>query len=237
MLHQEFGYFASECRAGLVMNGGDDTVLFPHMHYFEFIRAEDLDNPNPEFLQLEDLEVGKRYCIYVTTLAGLYRYNMNDLVEVTGKYGTIPTIQFIQKVNGIISLTGEKLHERQFIEAVHTAEKETNMPTKFFVGFADLDNSNYQLYYEFADQSIDQAKAEEFTKVVDANLKKLNIEYEAKRASFRVKDPVTHLLQPESFENFKKRSIEQGARDGQFKMNLLMQDERRHAMFKDLVKK
>ena len=80
-------------------------------------------------------------------------------------------------------------------------------------------------------------KAEEFTKVVDANLKKLNIEYEAKRASFRVKDPVTHLLQPESFENFKKRSIEQGARDGQFKMNLLMQDERRHAMFKDLVKK
>lgn len=237
MLHQEFGYFASECRAGLVMNGGDDTVLFPHMHYFEFIRAEDLDNPNPEFLQLEDLEVGKRYCIYVTTLAGLYRYNMNDLVEVTGKYGTIPTIQFIQKVNGIISLTGEKLHERQFIEAVHAAEKETNMPTKFFVGFADLDNSNYQLYYEFADQSIDQAKAEEFTKVVDANLKKLNIEYEAKRASFRVKDPVTHLLQPESFENFKKRSIEQGARDGQFKMNLLMQDERRHAMFKDLVKK
>lgn len=237
MLHQEFGYFASECRAGLVMNGGDDTVLFPHMHYFEFIRAEDLDNPNPEFLQLEDLEVGKRYCIYVTTLAGLYRYNMNDLVEVTGKYGTIPTIQFIQKVNGIISLTGEKLHERQFIEAVHAAEKETNMLTKFFVGFADLDNSNYQLYYEFADQSIDQAKAEEFTKVVDANLKKLNIEYEAKRASFRVKDPVTHLLQPESFENFKKRSIEQGARDGQFKMNLLMQDERRHAMFKDLVKK
>ncbi|MBE6344101.1 MAG: GH3 auxin-responsive promoter family protein [Spirochaetaceae bacterium] len=237
MLHQEFGYFASECRAGLVMNGGDDTVLFPHMHYFEFIKAEDLDNPNPEFLQLEDLEVGKRYCIYVTTLAGLYRYNMNDLVEVTGKYGTIPTIQFIQKVNGIISLTGEKLHERQFIEAVHAAEKETNMPTKFFVGFADLDNSNYQLYYEFADQSIDQAKAEEFTKVVDANLKKLNIEYEAKRASFRVKDPVTHLLQPESFENFKKRSIEQGARDGQFKMNLLMQDERRHAMFKDLVKK
>ena len=102
MLHQEFGYFASECRAGLVMNGGDDTVLFPHMHYFEFIRAEDLDNPKPEFLQLEQLEVGKRYCIYVTTFAGLYRYNMNDLVEVTGRYGTIPTIQFIQKVNGII---------------------------------------------------------------------------------------------------------------------------------------
>ncbi len=237
MLHQEFGYFASECRAGLVMNGADDTVLFPHMHYFEFIRAEDLDNPNPEFLQLHQLEVGKRYCIYVTTFAGLYRYNMNDLIEVTGHYGTIPTIQFIQKVNGIISLTGEKLHERQFIEAVHEAEKETGISTKFFVGFADIEDSVYHLYYEFADLSIDQAKAEEFSVVVDKKLKGINIEYEAKRDSFRLKDPVTHLLQKESFETFKARCIEQGSRDGQFKMNLLMQDERRHAMFKDLIKK
>lgn len=237
MLHQEFGYFASECRAGLVMNGADDTVLFPHMHYFEFISEEDLGKDNPTFLQLHELEVGKRYCIYVTTFAGLYRYNMNDLVKVTGFYGTIPTIQFIQKVNGIISLTGEKLHERQFIEAVQQTEKEMNLYTKFFVGFADVDKSNYQLYYEFADKSVDQAKAEEFTTVVDAKLKEINIEYEAKRASFRVKDPETHILQEESFETYKARCIAQGSRDGQFKLNLLMQDERRHAMFKDLIKK
>lgn len=82
MLHQEFGYFASECRAGLVMNGKSDTVLFPHMNYFEFISDQDLENPNPKFLQLHELELGKRYCIYVTTFAGLYRYNMNDMIEV-----------------------------------------------------------------------------------------------------------------------------------------------------------
>ena len=237
MLHQGFGYFASECRAGLVMNGKSDTVLFPHMNYFEFISDQDLENPNPKFLQLHELELGKRYCIYVTTFAGLYRYNMNDMIEVTGFYGTTPTIQFIQKINGIISLTGEKLHERQFIEAVRQAEKETNLPTKFFVGFADIEQSTYHFYYEFADTSIDQAKAEEFTKVVDKNLKALNVEYLAKRDSFRVKDPITHLLQNESFETYKKRCIENGSRDGQFKLNLLMQDEKRHGMFKDLIKK
>lgn len=237
MLHQEFGYFASECRAGLVMNGKSDTVLFPHMNYFEFISDQDLENPNPKFLQLHELELGKRYCIYVTTFAGLYRYNMNDMIEVTGFYGTTPTIQFIQKINGIISLTGEKLHERQFIEAVRQAEKETNLPTKFFVGFADIEQSTYHFYYEFADTSIDQAKAEEFTKVVDKNLKALNVEYLAKRDSFRVKDPITHLLQNESFETYKKRCIENDSRDGQFKLNLLMQDEKRHGMFKDLIKK
>ena len=61
------------------------------------------------------------------------------------------------------------------------------------------------------------------------------MEYDAKRASFRVKDPITHRLQPDSFEHFKQESLEQGARDGQFKVNLLMQDEKRHAIFKKLI--
>lgn len=234
-LHQEFGYFASECRAGLVMNGKNDTVLFPHMHFFEFTSADEMDSPSPKFYQLSELEVGKRYCIYVTTWAGLYRYNMNDLVEVTGKYGTIPTIQLVQKVNGIVTMTGEKLHERQFIEAVREAEQETGLQTRFFIGFADLEISAYRFYYEFADQSVSKNAAEAFTKVVDEKLKKMNCEYEAKRESFRVKDPVTHLLCKDSFETFKSRCIAMGARDGQFKLNLLLQDEKRRAMFQELV--
>lgn len=90
-------------------------------------------------------------------------------------------------------------------------------------------------YYEFADQSTTQEQAENFTKLVDEELKATNIEYEAKRASFRVKDPITHRLVEQSFEQFKAQCIAEGARDGQFKMNLLMQDEKRHAKFKQLV--
>ncbi len=234
----EFGYFASECRAGLVLNEKDDTTLFAHMHYFEFIREEDLDNPNPEFLSLGQLEKGKRYCMYVTTCSGLYRYNMNDLILVTGFDGTIPTIQFIQKVNGIITLTGEKLHERQFIKAVHDAETSMNMKTKFFIGFADPEYSGYHFFYEFADQATTQEQAEAFTNTVDANLKVINCEYEAKRNSFRVKDPITHRLEENSFEKFKAECISEGARDGQFKlMLLLLKDQKRYPKFEKLIMK
>ncbi|MCR5080589.1 MAG: GH3 auxin-responsive promoter family protein [Treponema sp.] len=236
MLHMEFSYFASECRAGLVMDGKDNTTLFAHMHYFEFVREEDMDKEDKVFLQLHELEVGKRYCIYVTTYAGLYRYDMNDLVECTGHYGTIPTIKLIQKTNGIITLTGEKLHESQFINAVHQAEKNTMIKTKFFVGFASVAESKYHFYFEFADEKMTQELADKFTAEVDKLLKESNIEYAAKRDSFRLKDPECHLLQPNSFETYKARCIDMGARDGQFKLNLLMQDEKRHAMFKDLVK-
>ncbi|ULQ59000.1 GH3 auxin-responsive promoter family protein [Brucepastera parasyntrophica] len=233
----EFSYFSSECRAGVVLKSNTkDTVMFGHKVYFEFIPEEEIGKENPKILQLNEVEKGQRYSVVVTTSSGFYRYNMNDLVEVTGFYNKFPTISFIQKVNGIVSMTGEKLHERQFIEAVHAAEKETKKPVKFFVGFADVGNSIYHFYYEFADQNTTHAEAEEFTRLVDKHMMEQNVEYESKRSSHRVLDPKTYLLKPESFETFKAKCIDLGYRDGQFKLNLLMQDEKRQKMFKELVK-
>ncbi|MBQ2572701.1 MAG: GH3 auxin-responsive promoter family protein, partial [Bacteroidales bacterium] len=74
------------------------------------------------------------------------------------------------------------------------------------------------------------------TEAVDAALKYSNMEYKAKRESLRLKDAVTYRLQFESFEHFKEECIKEGARDGQFKLNLLLQDEKRQAKFNKLVK-
>ena len=235
MLHQEFGYFSSECRFGLVLDDTINTVLFPHFHYYEFIEEKDLDNPNPKYLQLDELEEGKRYCPFVTTYAGLYRYNMNDLLEAGPKFKGTPTVHMIQKVNGIVTITGEKLHERQFIEAVREAEKETGLGVRFFIGFADLDILGYRFYYEFSDQSTTQEQAEKFNEKVDAILKAKNVEYLTKRDSLRLKMPLAYRLTEQSFEKFKAECIAEGARDGQFKLQLLLQDEKRHAKFKKLV--
>lgn len=238
MFHQEFGFFATECCPGKVLDQGKATTLFTHMNYLEFVPEEELSLPRNQqtFYRSSQLEKGRRYAMFVTTYAGLYRYNMNDLVEVTGFYGTLPNIEMVQKINGIISMTGEKLHEHQFMEAVQTAQKETGLELAFFVGFADLSTSSYQFYYEFADQGVTQKQAEDFTSIVDERIKEMNFEYKAKRDSFRIKPPLTHLLQPEAFEIFKERCVLQGARDAQFKLNRLMQDEKRHTMFKELVR-
>jgi hypothetical protein len=234
----EFSYFSTECRAGVVLKSGTlDTVSFGHKLYFEFIHESELNNPNPRIYQLGEVKKGERYCMLVTNSAGLYRYNMTDLLEITGWYNQFPLIKFVQKTNGTISLTGEKLHERQFIEAVHTAEKELNTPLKFFVGFADINKSKYRFYFEPSDQSLPREKAEEITQTVDTLLRQYNPEYADKRSSNRVKDPETVLLVKDSFEQFKASCIERGFRDGQFKLNLLMQDVQREALFSELVKK
>lgn len=105
--YQELGYIATECRFGFSLDDTNESVLFPQFHYYEFVEESELDSPNKNFLQIYQLEQGKRYCAYVTTYSGLFRYNMNDLIEVGGKFKNTPTIHMISKVNGIVSLTGE----------------------------------------------------------------------------------------------------------------------------------
>ena len=156
---------------------------------------------------------------------------MNDLIEVGGKFYNTPTIHMVSKINGIVSMTGEKLYEPQFIEAVHEAEKETGIKTKFFVGFADIKESRYHFYFEFEDEKIDQKTADDCGKVVDKKLQDINIEYESKRQSFRLHDPQTHILLSNAYARFKTACLKDGLRDGQFKFNLLMQDEKRQKKF------
>lgn len=232
--YQELGFFASECRFGLVLDQGIDTTLFPHYHFYEFVEESELDKTDPRFYRLHELEQGKRYCIFVTTLSGLFRYNMNDLVEVGGWYHKTPKIHMVQKVNGIVSITGEKLYEKQFIEAVRMAEKETGWKVNFFIGFANPEDSLYDFYYEFENRTVRKAKARKFTEIVDARLKEMNIEYESKRASNRLKMPETFVLKKNAYDLFKKRSLQEGARDGQFKLVMLLQDKRRQRWINSL---
>ena len=229
--YQELGYIATECRFGFSLDDTNESVLFPQFHYYEFVEESELDSPNKHFLQIYELEQGKRYCAYVTTYSGLFRYNMNDLIEVGGRYYNTPTVHMVSKVNGIVSMTGEKLYEPQFLDAVHQAEEETGIRTKFFVGFADVEESKYHFYYEFENEKIRQAEAEAFTEVVDRKLQQINLEYESKRSSFRLHAPETHILLSNAYARFKAACLKDGFRDGQFKFNLLMQDEKRRTKF------
>ena len=236
-MYQELGYIATECRFGFSLDDTNESVLFPHFHYYEFVEESELDKPHKHFLQIYELEKGKRYCAYVTTYSGLFRYNMNDLVEVGGNFYDTPTVHMVSKMNGIVSMTGEKLYEPQFIDAVHKTEELMGIKTKFFVGFADVRESKYHFYYEFEDANIDQEIVNEFNKVVDRKLQEINNEYESKRASFRLKEPQAHILSNNAYARFKKAMLSDGWRDGQFKFNLLMQDDMRRRKFDQIERR
>ena len=97
---------------------------------------------------LHEIELGKDYYIFVTTQNGLYRYFINDIIQVTGKYHNTPTIKFIQKGDGVINLTGEKLYEDQVNKAVLKVIKNYNLGIKFYVMVAYSEELKYRLYIQ-----------------------------------------------------------------------------------------
>ena len=231
---REFGYLATEARAGIVLDNDDDaSVLAAHLLFFEFIKATDIDTEAPRIYLAHELEVGEAYYIVITTPSGLYRYNINDIVRVEGFYNEFPKIRFMQKGKGVVSLTGEKLSEAQYLAAVERAQNALGIEIPFHVAFGDVDTSRYHVFIEpSADDTMLNLDA--LSEEIDAGLTALNMEYTAKRRSNRIKPPLVHPLPPLAFQHYKQQSLEAGAREGQFKMSQLSIDGERFKVFTEL---
>jgi len=234
----EQGYNVAECEMGVVLDPKlDSTVLFPHKNFFEFVREKDLNKEFPRYFLLHEVKEEEVYSVFVTTHSGLYRYALHDLIRVKGFYNNVPTIEFVRKQNGFVSIMDEELRETQFIQAVCQVEIELAKKTSFFIGFADLKNQCYHFYFEFFDQKLTKAFVERFVSRVDFILKSKNLKYAIKRNSGSLSKPKAYLLQPYSYEVFKSRIIEQKMYKDEFRLYLLLQDDLRHAMIQKLIKK
>ena len=51
------------------------------------------DETDPRTLLIDEVEVGKRYEIAITTTAGFYRYRMGDVLEVVDFHEKCPVVQ------------------------------------------------------------------------------------------------------------------------------------------------
>mgnify|MGYP000854163826 CR=1 FL=1 len=222
---REFGYQASEARAGMVLgNEWDYSVLMAHIYHFEFIEESQRQKENPEVLGAHELEIGKNYYILFSNGSGLFRYDINDIVRVDGFLNQFPLFKFLQKGEGVTSLTGEKLSEQHVIGAVDAASIAKNIKLEFYTMFCDTSDFTYKLYAEFpAGTAQNHKKA--FLESVDEHIKFTNLEYAAKRGSNRLNAPKLVDMKPNSYENLKARLLAEGkVREGQYKVSYLKND-------------
>ena len=82
---RDVGLIASEGRMTIpIADGTPAGVLDIRHNIFEFIPAENIDDPMPETLLPHELQEGRDYFILLTTPGGLYRYNIHDKVRCRG---------------------------------------------------------------------------------------------------------------------------------------------------------
>ena len=224
---RDLGYYASEVRGSVVLDdAGPDGALAIGTNGFEFCPVTATGEPTgPDLLRADQLERGKRYFIYVTTSGGLYRYDMNDIIEVTGFYEGTPLIRFIQKGKGVVSFTGEKLYEAQVVAAVEQALAARRGHYEFITAVGELagDQPRYSFLIEF-DGPVPAKEAEALLQGIEQALRGQNAEYAAKRKSGRVQPPTLRVIKTGEFERYRQAEIQDGKRDSQFKTVRLTSD-------------
>jgi len=231
---RDVGLIASEGRMTIPMSDeGCAGVLDVTGSFYEFIREEDEDTENPDTLLCHELEEGKRYFIILTTSSGLFRYHIRDLVQVVGFHNRTPLLAFMSKGKRISSLTGEKLTENQVVEAVNAAARDFSLHLETFTMCPCWDEVPfYALYIE--EDSIPEGLLRKFVLSVDGHLRKLNIEYESKRKSGRLKRSILRLVPNGTFETIRAEHIKRSGRPEQYKHTYLLPNPHDATRFKVL---
>ena len=95
-------------------------------------------------------------------------------------------------------------------------EKEFNFSNIFYITLANKTHSNYELFIETPDNF--ESPLEPIRDYIESCLCKLNIEYQSKLASGRLKPLSLHHIQSGTREIFKKYYIGKGQKESQFKI-------------------
>lgn len=128
------GLFAIPCRANAA--GGTAAVT---SHFLEFLPEEEPGGAAGTALRVDQLRAGASYRLVITTSGGLYRYDMEDVVRVTGFHRRTPTIAFVSRSGGQVSVANERLTDRDVTAAMTAARRACGawVPEFLFVPCSD----------------------------------------------------------------------------------------------------
>ena len=206
---REVGITASEGYFALPLSDDDPGgVAWLGAHLMEFV-----DSTGKSRWAWE-LEKGETYRLVISTTAGLYRYDLGDLVEVVGWAGGLPRLRFVRKAEAMLNMTGEKVTQDQVLAAAKrvfganalvglTARMETVNPPRVELAVEWLKG-----------RAVEQSGLAE---AFDTALRKENVEYDSKRKSERLGLPIVQILPSGTYANWHLAKVAEGAPDTQIK--------------------
>jgi hypothetical protein len=219
---RDIGYLASEAQMSLpITDHGCGGILAVGTNFYEFIPEAEMGRTGARILTAKQLEEGVNYYLLLTTTTGLYRYDINDVVRVTGFYRHTPVIEFVRKGRDMVSLTGEKLHVEQVIQALKAAQDSIGVVVEHYRMVGDVDACRYDLKLELKAYPVPDDALLALGRSVDKHLGALNIEYDQKRRSGRLGPPCIHVMSQGWHTRRLQAKLASGLRDVQFKDTLL----------------
>lgn len=200
-------YNASEGFFGIQSEKGSEELLLmlDYGVFYEFIPMEEIGKEYPDAIGLQDVEVGKNYAMVITTNAGLWRYSIGDTVKFTSV--SPYKIKISGRTKHFINAFGEEVIIENAETAITAACDQTGaVIDNFTAAPIFLDKSKrggHEWIIEFKSRPEDLPK---FINVLDDTLRKINSDYDAKRAhDIALVAPVVHSVQEGTFYNWMKK--------------------------------
>ena len=181
-MHYMETYNASEGFFGIQNDPSDlsMSLMVDYGVFYEFIPMEEIERPNPQVLPLWGVETGRNYAMVISTSSGLWRYMIGDTVRFTS---TNPYKFVITgRTKFFINAFGEELIVDNAETGLAEACRQTGAQVLEYTAapvFMDGEGKcRHQWLVEFAKQP---ESVDEFARILDETLQKVNSDYEAKR--------------------------------------------------------
>ena len=175
-------YNASEGFFGLQDDPADPSMslMLDYGVFYEFIPMDQLESTSPDVLPIWEVETGRNYAMLITTSSGLWRYMIGDTVRFTSRdpYKFVIT----GRTRFFINAFGEELivdnAEKGLAEACAATGAQVLEYTAAPVYMDAAGKCRHQWLVEFSQEPAD---LQEFARLLDEALQRINSDYEAKR--------------------------------------------------------
>ncbi len=217
MYNASEGFFAAQD------NPNEEGMLLYLNHgiFYEFMPIEEYGKPQPQTIGLQKVEPGKNYALIISTNGGLWRYLLGDTIQFTSLQPF--RIKVTGRLKHFINAFGEELIVDNTDKAIAIACSKTGAVVNDYTGapvyFTNSSNGAHEWLIEFEKEP---ANLQLFTYELDAALKTVNSDYEAKRyKDIALRIPLVHSLKKGMFNEWLKGK---GKLGGQHKVPRLSND-------------
>ncbi len=158
----------------------DFLLMLDYGIFYEFIPKSDWDKDNPKTKILEEIKLGEKYAMVISTNAGLWRYQIGDTIEFTSIYPF--RFRIVGRTKHFINVFGEELMIDNALKALKIACDKTGSEINEWTAAPCILKKEKCGVHEWV---IEFEKEPEnlgyFVELIDNALKSLNSDYEAKR--------------------------------------------------------
>lgn len=208
-----FAYQDSQTEKGmlLILNAGI---------FYEFVPADEIYNENPTRLTIGEVELGKNYALIVSSNAGLWGYNLGDMIQFVSKkpYRVIVS----GRVKHFTSAFGEHVIAKEVETALHASLAAHGGEVIDFHVAPQVNPASGLPYHEWFISFAKRPKnVEAFAAKIDREMQEQNIYYKDLITGNILRPAVISEVAEDAFINYARS---QGKLGGQFKLPRLAND-------------